>query len=157
MLAALSSQLYTDVLYLYSDFGNPTKRAQTINRSLEGWASVYATKCLSAATLFGVYEAVRAPTSRLLTRLVSGGVGACAGSNDYDLCMETYLIDNPPVASGLGDDFRNLIDTIVNWADNWVDGLTLMVPALNGQDNLQGLVGGLSVSLYSEIVQTLGS
>ena len=96
LLAALSSQLYTDVLYLYSDFGNPEKRDRTLNRSIEGWASVYATKCLSAATLFGVYEAVRAPTSKFLSRLVSGGVGGCVGSKDFDLCMETYLIDNPP-------------------------------------------------------------
>eukprot|EP00573_Skeletonema_grethae_P009710 CAMPEP_0201696126 /NCGR_PEP_ID=MMETSP0578-20130828/7880_1 /ASSEMBLY_ACC=CAM_ASM_000663 /TAXON_ID=267565 /ORGANISM="Skeletonema grethea, Strain CCMP 1804" /LENGTH=489 /DNA_ID=CAMNT_0048182071 /DNA_START=190 /DNA_END=1656 /DNA_ORIENTATION=+ len=115
LLAALSSQLYTDVLYLYSDFGSPMKRDQTLNRSIEGWASVYATKCLSAATLFGVYEAVRAPTSRLVSQLVSGGVGGCVGSKDYDLCMETYLIDNSGVS-----------------ATNWADSFSWIIP-LNDQ------------------------
>lgn len=118
LLAALSSQLYTDVLYLYSDFGNPEKRDRTLNRSIEGWASVYATKCLSAATLFGVYEAVRAPTSKFLSRLVSGGVGGCVGSKDFDLCMETYLIDNPPGASFLAD-MKEVAVSIMSWTDNF--------------------------------------
>ncbi|KAL7452182.1 hypothetical protein ACHAWC_003908 [Mediolabrus comicus] len=123
LLAALSSQLYTDVLYLYSDFGNPEKRDRTLNRSIEGWASVYATKCLSAATLFGVYEAVRAPTSKFLSRLVSGGVGGCVGSKDFDLCMETYLIDNPPGASFQAD-MREVAVSIMSWADNF----SLIIP-----------------------------
>ena len=116
LLAALSSQLYTDVLYLYSDFGSPTKRDQTLNRSIGGWASVYATECLSAATLFGVYEAVRAPTSKLVSRLVSGGVGGCVGSQDYDLCIETYLFDNSGVS-------------VTNWLDSfsWIIPLNFFV------------------------------
>lgn len=112
LMAALSSQLYTDVLYLYSDFGNPLKREKTLNRSIEGWASIYATKCLSAATLFGTYEAVRAPASRFVGQLVSGGVAGCAGSKDFDLCMETYLIDNPP--SAVMEALSN-----VDWEDNF--------------------------------------
>lgn len=131
LLAALSSQLYTDVLYLYSDFGSPMKREQTLNRSIEGWASVYATKCLSSATLFGVYEAVRAPTSRLVSQLVSGGVGGCVGSKDYDLCMETYLIENSGVST------TNLADSF-----SWI------IP-LNGQESFQSFVRGAAVSLYS--------
>jgi hypothetical protein len=133
LLAALSSQLYTDVLYLYSDFGSPTKREQTLNRSIEGWASLYATKCLSAATLFGVYEAVRAPTSRLVSKLVSGGVGGCIGSKDYDLCMETYLIDNSGVS-----------------ATNWADSFSWIIP-LNDQESFQSFVRGAAVSLYSAL------
>ena len=96
------------VLYLYSDFGNPDKREKTLNRSLEGWTSIYATKCLSAATLFGVYEAVRGPTSRAFRQLLSGGTGGCAGSEDYDLCLETYLVDNAPSAT-FEADFRVLV------------------------------------------------
>ncbi|KAL7499247.1 hypothetical protein ACHAWT_010167, partial [Skeletonema menzelii] len=128
LLAALSSQLYTDVLYLYSDFGSPMKREQTLNRSIEGWASVYATNCLSSATLFGVYEAVRAPTSRLVSQLVSGGVGGCVGSKDYDLCMETYLIENSGVST------TNLADSF-----SWI------IP-LNGQESFQSFVRGAAVS-----------
>jgi hypothetical protein len=101
LLAALSSQLYTDVLYIYSDFGNPEKRKKTLNRSLEGWASLYATKCLSSATLFGTYEAIRAPISMLCSRIISGGYSGCVGSADFDLCMETYLI---------GESFERLRD-----------------------------------------------
>ncbi|KAL3756722.1 hypothetical protein ACHAWU_005414 [Discostella pseudostelligera] len=118
LLAAFSSQLYTDVLYLYSDFGNPLKREQTINRSLEGWASIYATKCISTATLFGVYEGVRAPISRVLSQLLSGGVGGCVGSNDFDLCMETYLIDNPASAS-LQADIRAAVVAALNSLDSF--------------------------------------
>ncbi|KAL7533219.1 hypothetical protein ACHAWF_004390 [Thalassiosira exigua] len=114
LLAALSSQLYTDVLYLYSDFGDPLKREKTINRELAGWASVYATKCLSAATLFGVYEAVRAPTSRLMGQLFSGGSLACLGSADYDLCMETYLVDNPSSVT-FETDIGAFLDSFTNW------------------------------------------
>ena len=131
LLAALSSQLYTDVLYLYSDFGSPMKRDQTLNRNIEGWASLYATKCLSAATLFGVYEAVRAPTSRLVGQLVSGGVGGCVGSKDYDLCIETYLIDNSGVS-----------------ATNWAESFSWIIP-LNDQESFQSFVRGAAVSLYS--------
>jgi hypothetical protein len=133
LLAALSSQLYTDVLYLYSDFGSPAKREQTLNRSIEGWASLYATKCLSAATLFGVYEAVRAPTSKLVSKLVSGGVGGCVGSKDFDLCMETYLIDNSGVS-----------------ATNWADSFSWIIP-LNDQETFQSFVRGAAVSLYSAL------
>jgi len=143
LLAALSSQLYTDVLYLYSDFGNPLKREMTINRSLEGWASVYATKCLSAATLFGVYEAVREPTSRFVSSLVSGGVGGCTGSRDYDLCMETYLVSNPPAAT-LQAEFRALAVSAMNWVDNF----SWLLP-LNDQETFDSFVRGMAVSLYS--------
>ena len=78
---------------------------------------MYATKCLSAATLFGVYEAVRAPTSRALSQFVSGGVGGCVGSQDFDLCIETYLIDNPPSAT-LGANFRATVVSGMNSLDN---------------------------------------
>eukprot|EP00578_Thalassiosira_sp_NH16_P022809 CAMPEP_0181104362 /NCGR_PEP_ID=MMETSP1071-20121207/15383_1 /TAXON_ID=35127 /ORGANISM="Thalassiosira sp., Strain NH16" /LENGTH=543 /DNA_ID=CAMNT_0023187547 /DNA_START=208 /DNA_END=1835 /DNA_ORIENTATION=- len=141
LLAALSSQLYTDVLYLYSDFGNPIKREKTINRSLEGWATIYATKCLSTATLFGVYEAVRGPTSRLLSELVSGGVGGCAGSKNVDMCMETYLVDNPPAATFQAE-FRALMVSTMNWIDNF----SWLVP-LNDQETFDSAIRGAAVSL----------
>merc|ERR1712127_299098 len=133
-------------LYLYSDFGNPIKRERTINRSIDGWASVYATKCLSAATLFGVYEAVREPTSRLVSQLVSGGVGGCMGSKDFELCMETYLVDNPPAAT-LQAEFRAFAVTVMNWSD--------FFSPLNDQENLDSFVRGVAVSLYSVLARFL--
>ena len=147
LLAALSSQLYTDVLYLYSDFGNPMKREMTLNRSLEGWASIYATKCLSAATLFGVYEAVRGPTSHLLSQLISGGIGGCIGSNDFDMCMQTYLIDNPPAAS-LQAEFRASIVSVLSSLDSF----SYLLP-LNNQETLESFFRGVAVSLYSELLR----
>ena len=111
ILAALSSQLYTDVLYLYSDFGDPEKRENTLNRSARGWTKVYVTKCVSSATLFGVYEIAREPTSRLLSRLVSGGIAGCAGSEDYDLCLETFFYDNPP-SDSIVDEFGAFADSV---------------------------------------------
>lgn len=91
-MAALSSQLYTDVLYIYSDFGNPEKREKTLNRPLELWASIYAMKCLSAATLFGTYEALRAPISIFCAQIISGAYTGCIGSDDYELCQEAYMV-----------------------------------------------------------------
>jgi hypothetical protein len=146
-MAAFSSQLYTDVLYLYSDFGNPIKREMTLNRSLEGWASIYVTKCLSAATLFGVYEAVRGPTSRLLSQLVSGGVGGCVGSKDFDLCIETYLVDNPPAAS-LQAEVRASVVSMMNSLDSF----SWLLP-LNDQETLESFFRGVAVSVYSELIR----
>jgi len=140
LLAALSSQLYTDVLYLYSDFGNPLKRERTINRSIEGWASIYGTKCLSAATLFGVYEAVREPTSLAVSQLFSGGVGGCTGSQQYDMCMQTYLADNPPGAD-LQAQFRAIAVSAMNWAD--------VLSPLNDQESFGNFARGAAVTVYS--------
>jgi hypothetical protein len=147
LLAALSSQLYQDVLYLYSDFGNPMKREMTLNRSPEGWASIYATKTLSAATLFGVYEGVRGPTSRLLSQLISGGIGGCLGSKDYDMCMETYLIDNPSAAS-LQAEFRASVVAVMNSLDSF----SYLLP-LNDKETLESFFRGVAVSVYSELLR----
>lgn len=147
LLAALSSQLYQDVLYLYSDFGNPMKREMTLNRSPEGWASIYATKTLSAATLFGVYEGVRGPTSRLLSQIISGGIGGCLGSKDYDMCMETYLIDNPPAAS-LQAEFRASVVSVMNSLDSF----SYLLP-LNDKETLESFFRGVAVSVYSELLR----
>jgi len=145
LLAALSSQLYTDVLYIYSELGNPIKREKTLNRSIDGWTSLYATKCLSSATLFGVYEAARAPTSRFMRQLVSGGVEGCAGSDNFDLCMESYLLYNPPVATSQAE-FRAFVVSAIGW----VDKLTDLVP-LNDQETFESFARGAIVSLYSVV------
>jgi hypothetical protein len=147
LLAALSSQLYQDVLYLYSDFGNPMKREMILNRSPEGWASIYATKTLSAATLFGVYEGVRGPTSRLLSQLISGGIGGCLDSKDYDMCMETYLIDNPSAAS-LQAEFRASVVSVMNSLDSF----SYLLP-LNDKETLESFFRGVAVSVYSELLR----
>uniref|UniRef100_A0A7S2UN54 Uncharacterized protein n=1 Tax=Attheya septentrionalis TaxID=420275 RepID=A0A7S2UN54_9STRA len=98
-VAALSSQIYADVIYWYTSIGSDAKRREVRRRGLDRWASLYSTKCLSAAALFGVYDVVKAPTGKFIVRLLSGGIDSCLGSNDYDFCMDTYVMDNPPAAS----------------------------------------------------------
>mmetsp|Transcript_36428 Transcript_36428/g.109408 ORF Transcript_36428/g.109408 Transcript_36428/m.109408 type:complete len:608 (-) Transcript_36428:20-1843(-) len=94
-LAVLSTQLYADIIYRYSDWGTDEARSESRTRSFDTWASLYSTKCLSGAALFGVYEGVRLPISQFIQRLLAGGLDGCLGSKDINLCMETYMIDNP--------------------------------------------------------------
>ena len=98
-LAALSSQLWADVIYLNSDYGLKDNRDAARSRSVMDTLTLYFLKCLSAATLFGVYESVRLPISNFITNLLSGGVESCAGSQDYNLCLETFMIDNSAEAT----------------------------------------------------------
>ena len=123
------------------------KRERTLNRTLKDWASVYATKCISVATLFGVYEAVREPSSRLVRQLISGGIGSCRGSKDFDLCVETFLLDNPPDAT-LQAEFRALVVSTINWADNF----SWLLP-LNDQETFGNFMRGEAVSLYSALIR----
>lgn len=94
-LAALSSQLYADVIYRNSNYGLEANNLASRNRTLNGWIRLYSTKCFSAAVLFGVYESVRLPISTFISSLLSGGYDGCLGSSDFNLCLETYNIDNP--------------------------------------------------------------
>lgn len=88
---------------------------------------------------------MRAPTSQFISQFVSGGVGGCVGSNDFDLCVETYLIDNPPSATLQADGRALVVSTM-----NWMDSLSWMMP-LNDQETLNSFFRGSAVSLYSVI------
>ena len=78
--------------------------------------------------------------------IYSGGVGSCAGSKDYDLCMETFLIDNPPAPSFQAE-FRALVVS----ATNWFDSLSLI--PLNDQETFESAVRGAAVTVYSVLVR----
>ncbi|KAL7509334.1 hypothetical protein ACHAXN_006532 [Cyclotella atomus] len=150
-MAALSSQLYTDVLYIYSDFGNPEKREKTLNRPLELWASIYTSKCLSAATLFGTYEALRAPISRFCAQVITGAYSGCIGSEDYELCQEAYMLENPTEAS-----FMEVFKAFFTSLMNWIDSLVSFLP-LNEQDNLVSLAGSEVIAMYIDLDKFLST
>mmetsp|Transcript_18365 Transcript_18365/g.27887 ORF Transcript_18365/g.27887 Transcript_18365/m.27887 type:complete len:660 (+) Transcript_18365:264-2243(+) len=102
-LASLSSLLYSDIIYRYFDAGLDVNREAARARGARDTAVLYLVRCFSAATLFGVYETVRQPISRLIVNFLSGGVDSCLGSADYDLCLETFFIVNTPDASFEGE------------------------------------------------------
>ena len=145
-LAALSSQLYADLIYRNSEYGLESNREESRNRSLEGWASLYSTKCLSAAALFGVYETVRIPVSTFISNLLTGGVDSCLGSKDFDLCLETYMIDNP------ADPTREAqIRSVIVAAINLIDRINLDLN--NGNVDVTEFGRSLAVQLYSLVAQ----
>jgi len=145
-LAALSSQLYADTLYCYTNFGKETKRIETRTRKLTGWVSLYTTKCLNAAVLFGVYESVRIPVSQSIVAWFSGGVDSCLGSKDFQLCVDTYAVSNPPSPTQEAE-FRALITTIVSLWDR------LQTP--DGLQGAQEFVRSCAVQFYSLALQVL--
>ncbi|GFH58212.1 hypothetical protein CTEN210_14688 [Chaetoceros tenuissimus] len=98
-LAALSSQLWADAIYRFSDFGSDANREAARSRSLRDTFTLYSLRCLSAFTLFGVYESARLPIALLISNLISGGVDGCLGSDDFQLCLDTYMLENPASAT----------------------------------------------------------
>lgn len=98
-LAALSSQLWADAIYRFSDFGSDVNREAARSRSLRDTFTLYSLRCLSAFTLFGVYESARLPIALLISNLISGGVDGCLGSDDFQLCLDTYMLENPASAT----------------------------------------------------------
>lgn len=115
-LAALSSQLYADVAYTYTQYGSEEKRKESRERSLEGWIKLYTTISINSAVLFGVYESVKAPVANGIAGFLSGGVENCVGSEDYKTCMNVYISSNPPEADAAAQ-FRSLITAMVSLLD----------------------------------------
>ena len=65
--AAISAQLYADLLYGGFGFGGTDKKQAVRNRTIQEWSKRYLTTGISAATLFGVYEAANQPVSDWIT------------------------------------------------------------------------------------------
>ena len=70
------------------------------------------------------------------------------GSADFDLCMETYLIDNPLPSSSAS--WQADIRASVVAAMNSLDSFSWLLP-LNDQETIDSFVRGIAVSLYSEL------
>ena len=99
LLAAVSSQLYADILYGYFQKGPEYKQLEVRSRIIIDWATLYISTSISAAALFGIYELCQRPVSRYIQGMLAGGVEGCVGSNSFDFCLQTYINANAPGAS----------------------------------------------------------
>jgi len=111
--AALSAQLYADLFVAIFAFGGATKQEEIQSRSMSEWIATYFQVAVSAAALFGVYELAQLPAKALISAIVSGGAENCYGSQDYHLCLETYLVNNPPDPSPEAQ-IRSFITSVVS-------------------------------------------
>jgi hypothetical protein len=116
-VAAMSSQVYSDVLYAYFGFGGEAKREMVRSRSLADWIMVYGSRFIYYAVLFGVYEAVQIPTKHSVNAFLSGGVGNCYDSDDFATCIDTYTMLNPPAASPEAQLRAFIIASLSLWDD----------------------------------------
>lgn len=98
-IATISSQIYSDVLYGYFGLGDEAKRDVVRSRTAYEWSRLYLYKAVYAASLFGVYESVKAPARKVVNAFLSGGIDNCLGSADMQVCIETYVAMNPPGAT----------------------------------------------------------
>jgi len=99
VFAALSTQLYADVLYGYFRYGPESRYTEVQSRTELDWFSIYALRAVSSAVLFGVYESCQGPVTQWIQGTLAGGIDGCVGSNNFDMCMQTYIDDNAPGAS----------------------------------------------------------
>jgi hypothetical protein len=99
MTATLSAQIYSDILYSIFGFGGDKRQKEVKQRKMSDWTSLYFSRAVYAATLFGVYDAAQIPAKLILSALVSGAFDGCIGSDDYNLCLESFLVNNPPIAT----------------------------------------------------------
>mmetsp|Transcript_2217 Transcript_2217/g.3369 ORF Transcript_2217/g.3369 Transcript_2217/m.3369 type:complete len:537 (-) Transcript_2217:136-1746(-) len=142
LMAALSSQLWADAIYRFSDYGLEENREAARSRTVKDTISLYQLKCFTAATLFGVYETARLPISNFITSFLSGGVDGCLGSSDFALCLETFVMANPASATVEGQ-ARAFFVTAANIIQK-LDGFSF-----SSGDNFQEDFRGLAVQLYS--------
>jgi len=142
-LAALSSQLWADALYYFSDFGLEENRIMARSRSFKDTLSLYAARCFGSATLFGVYESARLPISLFITNLLSGGVDGCLGSDDYNFCVETFMTENPASAT-IEEQARAFFVAIANIISRFNDDLDY-----GSVDEFNNFVRALAVQFYS--------
>lgn len=98
------------------------------NRTVSQWIRLYTKKAITAAVLFGVYAGAQIPISHFCMQLLSGGINNCAGSNDFNLCMQTYINYNPPEAE-IGAQLRALL---VNLSSTY-DEVFLEIPTFDAQ------------------------
>jgi len=141
-LVALSSQLWADAIYRFTDYGLDENREAARARSAKDTLTLYVIQCSSAATLFGVYESARAPISRSINSFLSGGVDNCLGSSAFDICIQTFNTDNPASATVEGQ-VRALFVTAANIAQR-LDGFSFSSIEIFPED-----FRALAVQLYS--------
>jgi hypothetical protein len=115
IVAAVSSQVYADILYAYFGWGGPAQQAAVLSRSTSQWSAIFISRCLYAATLFGVYEWAQEPAMTWFSALMSGGVDSCVGSEQFSLCIETFVQENPrAVGASWEAEFRALVTSLAS-------------------------------------------
>lgn len=125
IIAALSAQVYGDILYCYFGFGGEEKAEQIRSRNALSWAASYASEAAYSGIFFGFYEFAQIPAKASVSAFLSGGADACYGSQDFDVCLETFKSQNPPGASAEAE-FRSLVTTLVSlWNRYTPDTLSL--------------------------------
>merc|ERR1712244_44453 len=115
LLATLTSQIYSDFLYVTAAAGPQAKQDQVRARTPAEWIQIYISKSISAFTLFGVYASIQIPVKISVDALLSGSIDSCIGSTDIDICMETYYKDNPPGADA-GEQLQAVVNTVVSFS-----------------------------------------
>ena len=138
-VAALSSQLYADIAYTYTNYGPEEKRKESRERTLAEWIKLYATTSINSAVLFGVYETVKIPVANVIASFLSGGIENCVGSNDYKTCVDSYIRSNPPEADAAAQ-FRSLITSLLSLWDRLLN---------DGSLDKEEFTRSLIVQLYS--------
>ncbi len=86
-----------------------------------------------------MYEIARLPITRVISNFLSGGYDSCLGSDNFDLCLETYFFANPAEATPEAQ-IRSFVVALVNLFDR-----------LGDVDNLDAGIRSLAVQLYSVI------
>jgi hypothetical protein len=113
IIAALSAQVYADILYAYFGFGGKEKQDEIRSRTLLSWASTYFFEAAYSGIFFGFYEFAQIPAKASVSAFLSGGADACYGSQDFDVCLRAFESQNPPGASAEAE-LRSLVTTLVS-------------------------------------------
>ncbi|GMI21591.1 hypothetical protein TeGR_g1810 [Tetraparma gracilis] len=110
-VCGLSSEVYKDVAYLLSD---PNGRGPVVrNRSAQERLVQYGVAGLSAAFLFGVYDAARGAIRPYLNELFSGATVNCASSTDYRTCAIMYeLGSDQDFSAGFQAEARSVLTSL---------------------------------------------
>lgn len=149
LLATISSQIYADLLYRFSQYGSKVNRDKALNRTFLDTVRLYFNKGLSAAALFGVYETVRFPISNAIGNFLSDGYDSCIGSEEFDLCLATYLENNPAAADPQAQ-VRSALVATSNLIERLSDG-----SLMGSNASIEALIRSFAVQVYSLVTQNL--
>ena len=143
LFAAISSQLYADVLYGRFQYGPKSRQEEVRSRKAVDWFAVYSAKAFSTATLFGVYEYSQGPISRWIQGTLAGGVDGCLGSTSFDVCLQTYIDTNAPGPSPEAQ-FRALVTNLYMVGQRLQD-----IAGDTTLDDVKALIGAWAVAFNS--------
>ncbi|EEC50512.1 predicted protein [Phaeodactylum tricornutum CCAP 1055/1] len=111
-LAAVSAQMYADLLYCGFGWGGEERRQQVLSRTISEWSAAYLFRCIASAALFGVFQTAQVPARVLISSFLSGSVDGCIGSEYFDTCNEAYLTFNPPPRASVEAELRALASAL---------------------------------------------